>query len=273
MKIQFKSEELIIFESSLYRTTTSLIIGEQYILLVDPNWLPIELDFIEETIQEVGKDKETYLLFTHSDYDHIIGYGQFKNYKTIASSNFVNNKNQASILQQIEKFDDEYYVSRSYDIEYPKIDMSFAGNNEKLQIGADSYCFYQAQGHNIDGLLTFNESKGILIVGDYLSNIEFPYIYDSLVRYKATLASLEQIINQYTIRILISGHGDFTTDKSEMLQRIQDSRKYIADLEGSILNQKEFDTTQLYTRYKFPIIMDAFHQGNIKLAKAELRVK
>ena len=53
MKIQFRSDELIIFESALFRTTTSLIIGEQYILLIDPNWLPIELDFIENIIESL----------------------------------------------------------------------------------------------------------------------------------------------------------------------------------------------------------------------------
>ena len=110
MKIQFRSDELIIFESALFRTTTSLIIGEQYILLIDPNWLPIELDFIENIIESLGENIEKYLLFTHSDYDHIIGYGKFKTYKTIASKNFIKNKDQEIILKQIEKFDDEYYV-------------------------------------------------------------------------------------------------------------------------------------------------------------------
>jgi hydroxyacylglutathione hydrolase len=270
MKIQYRSKSLIIFESALFRTTTSLIIGENYILLIDPNWLPIELDFIEKTIQSLGENLEKYLLFTHSDYDHIIGYGQFKGYKTIASKNFVENNDKETILKQIEKFDDEYYVTRSYRIEYPTIEMAISGDNESLKIGSDEYLFYQAKGHNQDGMLIFNPTKKILIAGDYLSNIEFPYIYDSVERYKQTLSKFEKIITQESLEILITGHGDYTTDSKEMITRIEESRAYITELERSVIDQIAFNETNLYTRYQFPIIMNQFHQNNVKLVKKEL---
>ena len=160
MKIQYQSDELIIFESALFRTTTSLILGEDYVLLIDPNWLPIELDFIEKTILSLAADKEKYLLFTHSDYDHIIGYGKFKKYKTIASENFIKNLSKDKVLKQIKKFDDDYYVKREYHIEYPKIDIVISGENEKISIGSDEYSFFQARGHNLDGLIVYNEGKG-----------------------------------------------------------------------------------------------------------------
>ena len=273
MKIQFRSEELIVFESALFRTTTSLIIGEKYLLLIDPNWLPIELDFIEKTIQSLGKGFEKYLLFTHSDYDHIIGYGQFKTYKTIASKNFVDNDGKKAILKQIEKFDDEYYVTRNYKIEYPSIDISISGDNEKLQIGSDEYWFYQARGHNKDGIIIFNKTKKILITGDYLSNIEFPYIYDSLKKYKQTLSKFEKIITQQSIKILVTGHGDYTIEQKEMMNRIEESRNYIAALAHAVIEKTAFDETRLYTRYRFPIIMNEFHQNNIKLVKTEFNIE
>ncbi|MGK0388691.1 MAG: hydroxyacylglutathione hydrolase [Maribacter sp.] len=272
MKIQYQSKNLVIFESSLFRTTTTLIISEKYILLVDPNWLPIEIEFIEKYIYEIIGNKEQYLLFTHSDYDHIIGYKKFKNYTTIASANFVNNKEKEDVLNQINKFDDEYYISRDYKIEYPEINKRIKGNNELLNIESDEYVFYQATGHNKDGLIIYNKSKQILIVGDYLSNIEFPYIYDSVKNYKETLLKLEKIINTLPIKILITGHGDYTSDKKEMKNRIVESRNYIEELENSIIHQREFDVSKIYPRYKFPIIMNQFHQNNIKLATKELKV-
>ncbi len=48
-----------------------------------------------------------------------------------------------------------------------------------MQISSDDYTFYQAIGHNKDGIITHNSMKGILITGEYLSNIEFPFIYES----------------------------------------------------------------------------------------------
>ena len=269
MKIQYEDESLIIFESDLYRTTSSLIIGEDYILLVDPNWLPREIDFIKNKADELGKGKEKYLLFTHSDYDHIIGYAKFKDFKSIASLNFVQNKNKEKILNDIHKFDDEYYIKRDYNIVFPKIDIVIDKDKMPLPIQSDSFVFYQARGHNKDGIIILNQSKGILIAGDYLSNIEFPYVYDSFAAYKNTLTKFSNILNTESINILIPGHGDFTKDKTEIEQRILDSRDYIEELENSVSKGITFNLQKLFSKYKFPIGMSKFHNENLKLLKKE----
>jgi hydroxyacylglutathione hydrolase len=270
MSIQYESEEICIFESALYRTTSTLIIGDDYILLVDPNWLPAEIDFIEKTAALKGRGKEKFLLFTHSDYDHIIGYGKFKDYKAIASLNFVRNEGQAAILQQIQKFDDEYYIKRAYDIEYPKIDIVIAEDCEKKSIGSDEYLFFQATGHNKDGLITYNKSKGILIAGDYLSNIEFPYLYDSWNNYMNTLSTFDAIINQHPVQLLVPGHGDLARAVSEMSKRIAEAKSYLLELADAVKSHKAFDEKRLFERYDFPMIMRQFHQNNVKLVAAEI---
>lgn len=270
MKIQYQSKALVIFESSLFRTTTSLIIAKNYILLVDPNWLPNEVEFIANYIQTVGKDKEKFLLFTHSDYDHIIGYGKFKEYKTIASLNLVNNTDKENTLQYIRKFDDEYYIKRTYTIEYPRIDISISQEKESLQLGQEKYIIHQATGHNKDGVFAYNTSRKILIAGDYLSNIEFPYIYDNWESYLKTLSSFEELIKQNPVSILVPGHGDYTQNKEEMNTRIKESRVYINTLVQSIVNKEPFDEKRLFERYQFPIIMKQFHQNNIKLIASQL---
>ncbi|WP_299261186.1 hypothetical protein [uncultured Aquimarina sp.] len=99
------------------------------------------------------------------------------------------------------------------------------------------------------------------------------YIYYSVSDYIDTLSKLENIISQNSIKFLVSGHGDFTTDLEEMLKRIKDSNTYIFELVNSIVEQKEFDETKLFSQYKFPIIMNQFHQNNIKIAKTEFEVK
>lgn len=272
MKIQFQNSNLIIFESELFRTTTTLLIGEEHLLLVDPNWLPNEVDFIYEIVEQMMKEKELYLYFTHSDYDHIIGYNKFaKHAKTIASKNFVTSKSNESNLQQIREFDDQYYIKRDYEIEYPKIDIVISRKKEKHLFGNEKYKFYQAVGHNADGLICFNQTQGILIVGDYLSNIEFPYIYESIASYENTIDVLEEIIEKEDIKILITGHGDFATTKFEMGLRIKSSKDYILKLKKLVLNDEPFSTLELFERYGFPIIMKKFHDANIKLAQKELK--
>lgn len=270
MKIQYQDPNLVVFESSIFRTTTSLIISESHLLLVDPNWFPLELDFIEAYIDELNHQGERFLLFTHSDYDHIIGYHKFKSYQTIASQNFVDNDDKQRVLNQIIALDDDNYVKRDHEITYPSIDHSIKADIEHKKLGGDNYTFYQARGHNKDGIITHNESKGILIVGDYLSNVEFPYLYDSFAHYKETLESTEKIISSNNITTLVPGHGDITHDKREMIKRIDESIEYIADLEKSVKENVPYDLVALLAKYDFPQVMTKFHNKNIELLKKEL---
>ena len=126
MKIQLETEILTIFESQLFNTTTTLLNGENCLLLIDPNWLPLEIEFIHNYVNKKKGGKECFLAFTHSDYDHIIGYGKFSSFKSIASTNFVNNIKKLDILSQISKFDDQYYIQRDYPITYPAIDIEIS---------------------------------------------------------------------------------------------------------------------------------------------------
>ena len=98
--IQLNTPKLTIFESELYRTTSTLIIGKEYVLLIDPNWLKGEIEFIHQYLSDRKGKRKTYILFTHSDFDHIIGYGKFKTFNSIASKRFVENDKK---VEKIEK--------------------------------------------------------------------------------------------------------------------------------------------------------------------------
>ena len=122
-KIQYKDTQTTVFESALFRTTSTLIETKDLVLLVDPNWLPEEIENIQQAVLRCDPSKPFFLLFTHSDYDHIIGYRAFPNAQIIASQSFVDNKNKAKIIQQINDWDDENYIKRCYPITYPAVDI------------------------------------------------------------------------------------------------------------------------------------------------------
>ena len=271
MNIPYKSEHLIVFESSLFRTTSTLIIGKEYLLLVDPNWLPNEVDFIYQYAHPYFKNRKCYLLFTHSDYDHIIGAARFPEFTTIGSYHLSINPDQASILTQIRDFDDQYYIKRNYPIEYPNIDLILSKREESRQLGAAEYIFYQAPGHNKDGLICLNKTQGILIMGDYLSNVEFPFVYESFRQYKHTLNIIERIIQSDVVNIYISGHGDISTKSSEMLVRLSSARQYIEELENAAIHDQIFDLDKWLGYYDFPKIHAKFHTANLELMKKEIK--
>lgn len=268
--IQFKNANITVFESALFRTTSTLIETADLLLLVDPNWLPSEIENIELAVRLKAGDKPFFLLFTHSDYDHIIGYRAFPTAQVIASQAFVDNQNKSKILQQINDWDDENYIQRPYPIEYPSVDFVVKADGQQLKIGDTALSFYLAPGHNIDGMFTIVEPLGVWIAGDYLSNIEFPYIYHSASAYEDTMSKVATILSNHAIKMLVTGHGDMAFEKSEILKRKEDALKYIENLRFALQNKAPFDFDKLMEAYHFPKIMRQFHDGNVALMKKEM---
>ncbi len=268
--IQYKDANITVYESALFRTTSTLIETDDILLLVDPNWLPNEIECLQLAVHRQRNNKPFFVLFTHSDYDHIIGYRAFPTAQIIASQAFVDNKGRNKILEQIKDWDDENYIRRNYPIDYPSVDVVIRADGQQLKIGATTLTFYLAPGHNVDGLFTIVEPLGVWIAGDYLSNIEFPYIYHSSLAYEQTMAKVTPILSNHMIKMLITGHGDIALDKSDILKRKEDSIKYITDLRTSLKDELPFDFEKLMKAYHFPKIMKQFHEGNVKLIKKEL---
>ncbi|MFT4761195.1 MAG: hydroxyacylglutathione hydrolase [Paraglaciecola sp.] len=266
--IQFKNHHLTVFQSALFCTTSTVIETSDLVLVVDPNWLSDEVETIRHFVEKIKGNRPVYLLFTHSDYDHIIGWRAFPDAKVIASQAFVENPDKEKILEQIHTFDDEYYISRDYEIAYPRVDFPIQKEGETLSFGNTQLTFYHAKGHNSDGIFTIVNNQ-YWIAGDYFCEVEFPYIYHSSVEYEATLAKTAAILKEHSIEYLIPGHGTVATSNAEILKRKQDALKYIHELRDSVKMGKHFDLDNLWRYYKFPRIMKKFHAANIELMQKE----
>jgi hydroxyacylglutathione hydrolase len=274
MTILYDTPQIRVFQSALFQTNTTVVTTDDLILVVDPNWLPLEIEEIKAfaAAQSAGK-KPIYLLFTHSDYDHIIGYRAFSDIaeSVIASHNFVENMGKESILGQIRDFDDEYYIERNYPIEYPSVSHVIAHDGQTLTIGTTKLTFFNAVGHNPDGIFTIVNGH-FWIAGDYLCGVEFPYIYHSSKDYETTLNKTDKILKDFDIQLLVSGHGAPTTDKVEILKRKKDAHEYIDAVRESIKDNLFFDFEAYiaYKNYRFPRIMRRFHEANLNLMRGEI---
>jgi glyoxylase-like metal-dependent hydrolase (beta-lactamase superfamily II) len=196
-------DNLTVFQSALFLTNAAVIDGLDFVLVIDPTWLPQEVEEIAHYVSSIRADCPVYLLFTHSDFDHILGAGAFPDATTIASQAFIDNPDKERKVSQILAWDSEYYIRRPYEIRYPEIDISIVDDGQAVTIGETRLTFYHAPGHNLDGLFTVIEPQGILIAGDYLSDIEFPYIYHSSTAYETTLAKLDLILEKHKVNILV----------------------------------------------------------------------
>lgn len=256
--------------SALYQTTTTIIVTGRSILLVDPNWLPHEIKRIREKIIPYLPNRELYLLFTHSDYDHILGYNAFPEATVVASKAFDENPDKAKSVEEVKVFDESNYIERAYKIEYPHVDILVEQNGQEFALGDLELTCYLAPGHNRDGIFTIVENTGTWIAGDYLSDIEFPFIYHSSTEYLNTLHLADTILDHHNIQQLIPGHGNATSSITEIKRRKLENQKYILELKNAARTKNDFDLEALWKRYKFRRGMEVAHHKNIAMIKEEV---
>lgn len=83
--LHFKKYNITVFQSVLYKTTSTIIESNEVILIVDPNWFSNEIEEIKNSISGQVNNKQLYVIYTHSDFDHIVGSGAFPKAKVIAT--------------------------------------------------------------------------------------------------------------------------------------------------------------------------------------------
>ncbi|QHW32404.1 MBL fold metallo-hydrolase [Paenibacillus rhizovicinus] len=274
--IKMRKGALTIFESALYKTTSTVIQTADAVLIVDPCWLPGEVEEIRRYADEAAEGgRRKYVLFTHSDFDHIIGYGAFPDAEVIASAALAGKSDEAkaAIIEQILAFDDDYYLERNYKISYPDVTHAIAHDGQQLTLGASGslrLTFYLSPGHNDDGLFTVVEPLGLLVAGDYWSDIEFPYIYHSSTLYESAVAKLDTMLDAHEIVRLIPGHGASTTDKAEMKRRQTADVAYISAMRAGVRANDQQAIDALIEGCRFPRNMRKFHRANQTLFEREL---
>ncbi|MDQ0088859.1 glyoxylase-like metal-dependent hydrolase (beta-lactamase superfamily II) [Paenibacillus anaericanus] len=268
--IQFKKNNLTVYQSSLWKTTSNVFEADDFILITDPTWLPHEINEIKSYVERIRDGKELYLLFTHGDFDHIIGYGAFPDAKVIGSIGMLEHPNKQYKLDLINNFDSEYYIDRPYPIEFPTIDIVIKEDGQQLKIGNTLITFYLSPGHTHDGLFAIIEPQGIWITGDYLSDFELPYLFDSAKAYINTLMKAENILKNHFISVLVPGHGYSTENRDEMNRRIELAREYINRLIESVKNGDSQSIDQLGKEMSYQsTFTKECHEKNIEIIQNE----
>ena len=270
MKIIYRDPNVTVFQSALFQTNSTVVETDDMILVVDPAWLPDEVMAIKNYVQDRRAGRPVWLFFTHSDYDHLIGYRAFPEAGVIASRNFIQNPNKAAVIEQILKFDESYYMERPYPIEYPeKADFEVWRDNVIFKLGDTRMTFFLAPGHTNDGLICVIWHIGLCLAGDYLCACEFPFIYHSSVEYEKTLEKMTKIHDRTWFVRLIPGHGDLAMSIQEWLARRNDGLAYIHALRESVRTGKPFNEKWLWEKYRFPRLQQKFHEDNLALVRRE----
>jgi glyoxylase-like metal-dependent hydrolase (beta-lactamase superfamily II) len=99
-----------------------------------------------------------------------------------------------------------------------------------LLIGSRPLQLIHAPGHWPDQLVVLEPEAGILWAGDMLSDVEIPFVSQSLIEYERTLRMLRGL----EIKVLVPGHGSPTTDEDEINRRLMDDGSYLAELRRAV---------------------------------------
>lgn len=262
--------------SHVQKLQSVVLVTEESVVVVDPGFFPDEIDEIQKhAAQFDGQTK--YLILTHSDFDHIAGVHTFSGYKVLAASTWDKNNERRSI-QTLEFADTSNYVNRVWSGPMPPITFDrLLDDGEQFA----KFTFYHAKGHTSDGLVLVHDR--VAIVGDYLSAVEFPFIFTSYIDYLRTLAKLRSVFAAHEIELVIAQHGPAATTTQEIQRRIDLSEDYIRRLENLVRRAISADldveaTVQqardfLYDDMPISVGIQSLHVNNVKKIYKELQSK
>lgn len=196
--------QIDVLTSGIWQTTTTILSHGGSCVVVDPAYFPRELEAITARVAELGRADA--VVFTHGHWDHVMGHAALPDapvwlHRGLAEAIAGGDPRAARYLEDAREFDSRWYVPRPHGHQWPTARFGLA-DGERATLGAIEVRALDLPGHSPDGLGLIVED--VLLVGDYLSPCEIPFI-DDAPAYRRTLARLIEVLRE--IREVIPGHG------------------------------------------------------------------
>jgi len=218
--------DVVVATSRAYQTTCTLVRSGGEAFCIDSPVFPDELEILPALAEQSGFTVVG-LLSTHADWDHLLGRYAFPEAPLgcaeTSAARLINDIGTAQ--RELREFDDELYVERPRPLSLPSAQrLPVPG---KLDIGDRELELHPADGHSVDGMAIWAPWAGVLVVGDYLSPLEIPWVQGSFDAYRATLNRLEPLVEQ--AEHIVPGHGP-PHDSTRALAILREDRAYIEAL-------------------------------------------
>jgi glyoxylase-like metal-dependent hydrolase (beta-lactamase superfamily II) len=205
------------------------VIGEGESLVVDPAIRNDEVAAIGRRAQELGAPVR-HVLITHGDWDHVCGIGAFPDAVVSMGEETAAKVADGSRVQSIQRAAEAYDFVTSGS---PRFDEAFA-RGRAVALGEFVVETFPLVGHTPDGTGFRLREPGLLVVGDYLSPIEFPFA-TSPSAYRLTLAGLIELLREDPPETVIPGHGPPLTAE-EALGVAEADLRYLRSLHAAVVD-------------------------------------
>ena len=270
--------DIYIYQSSVWQTNSAVIINEAANVVIDPCYFPVEIQVMADFVNR-RRSFNKYIIFTHSDFDHIVGYQYFKGAKLISQEEMAFCDREAQVAQ-LKEIDQTYYIKRKVPFVFPNIDVTF-GQDYRIPLKSDELAMFHAPGHTGDSAFIISTAKKVMFAGDYLSDLEFPFVYFNTGAYRKSLDLAEKLVRDFAIEYLVPGHGDPAVGAGEITARIKADQEYLdalrekaQDLFVQGLQEREIIEVLKGIEYKNEGISGAMvrmHEENVKAVLKELQ--
>jgi hydroxyacylglutathione hydrolase len=195
-----------VLTSGIWQTTTTIVSHRGACAVVDPAYFPRELEAIAARVAELGGAEA--VVFTHGHWDHVMGHTALPDApvwvsRTLERSIASGDARAAGYLESAREFDSRWYVPRPHGHRWPSR-LRALEDGDVVDLAGLAIHALHLPGHSPDGLGLRIDPLGLLLVGDYLSPCEIPFI-DDAIAYRTTLRRLIDIALE--VREVIPGHG------------------------------------------------------------------
>jgi glyoxylase-like metal-dependent hydrolase (beta-lactamase superfamily II) len=196
--------DVVVATSRAYQTTCTLVRSGAEAFCIDSPIFPDELEIVPALADQAGFSVVG-LLATHADWDHVLGRYAFPEAPLgcaeTTAARLISEPGNAQ--RKMREFDEEFYVERPRPLSLPSAQrLPVPG---KLDIGDRELELHPTEGHTEDGMAIWVPWARVLVVGDYLSPVEIPWLHGSTNAYLATLKRLEPLVEE--AEHVVPGHG------------------------------------------------------------------
>ena len=259
-------------ESSLWETTTLLLVGGGESVAIDPGVTAAEIERVRARADELGAPVRT-VLATHSHFDHVCGIGAFPDAEAVMgepTARAVRDGSAAAGLAEAASELDLHYVGE------PRCDRALEVGRAH-RIGPFAAETIALAGHSVCGVGFRFRALGLLVVGDHVSAVEFPFVYQSTAAYRSTLAGLIDLLRHDPPDIVASGHGPLL-DATQALAIAEADLDYLHRLRTAVAGALGDGREAAFAaglavelpRPAWPDFHDESQRGNVETQLAEL---
>jgi hydroxyacylglutathione hydrolase len=203
-ELQDLGEGVCVSQTPLWQTNAVFARSGSDALLCDPCYTPDEIERLVALAREHGGP--IHVLITHGDFDHVCGIGFVQEAVVVAGAATADRITNGTAAKALEVAGLEWAVAWPTELRVDRV-----VEPGRFECGAFQVEAIDASGHTPDGLAYVLVDQGVLLPGDYLSDMTYPFIIGELEQTIATSRSLLDALERLDLRWVVPGHGRVLT--------------------------------------------------------------